>query len=143
MVKAKKTNSVKSSQTTTDSEPVEECPDFHESFSILFPPEHLDRVSCIISLCGKTGSGTNSSRFNEMLLLSFQHQVRKSFWEELAWALKSVQEIRKVLNIGEKCVEIVRYHRLTRNKAKLFEPIILHSESNGGTKRGKYSLLQI
>ena len=55
VVKAKKTRPVASEgrrQTSGEERPV-----FEESFNILFPPAYLDRVSCIISLCGKTRAG--------------------------------------------------------------------------------------
>ena len=47
LIKAKKTR------------PVGFCrrPQFHETFSILFPSEYLSRVSCVISLCCKNRQG--------------------------------------------------------------------------------------
>ena len=55
VVKAKKTRPVASEGRRGQTG--EERPVFEESFNILFPPEYLDRVSCIISLCGKTRAG--------------------------------------------------------------------------------------
>ena len=39
-----------------------------ETFCILFPPQYLDHVSCIVSLCGKTKTGKYiSESFNATL----------------------------------------------------------------------------
>jgi len=66
VVKAKKTRPV-ASQRRQEQQQIssfsstgsgEERPIFDESFNILFPPDYLSRVSCIISLCGKTRAGS-------------------------------------------------------------------------------------
>jgi len=60
-------------------------PEFEETFCILFPPQYLDHVSCIVSLCGKTKTGAKIN-FGRAYIGSHEHPSQSGFkhWEEMA-----------------------------------------------------------
>merc|ERR1712126_533129 len=64
---------------------VNQDPEFEETFCILFPPQYLDHVSCIVSLCGKTKTGAKIN-FGRAYIGSHEHPSQSGFkhWEDMA-----------------------------------------------------------